>query len=114
MAMVVENLVANADKYSRPATTIEIYMRRNHTGEAEVTVSDHGIGIDESELPELFTPFYRAGTAREYATGMGLGLAVCKRIVEVHGGHIWATRRTDGGSDFTFTVPSNGLRVQEN
>jgi PAS domain S-box-containing protein len=114
MAMVVENLVANADKYSPPATTIEIYMRRNHTGEAEVTVSDHGIGIDESELPELFTPFYRAGTAREYATGMGLGLAVCKRIVEVHGGDIWATRRREGGSDFTFTVPSNGLPAQEN
>jgi PAS domain S-box-containing protein len=114
IAMVIENLISNADKYSPPETTIEISLGTNHEGEVEITVSDHGIGIDESELPELFTPFYRAGMAREYASGMGLGLAVCKRIVEVHGGRIWATTRRDGGSDFTFNIPPNGLRVQEN
>jgi PAS domain S-box-containing protein len=113
IAMVIENLISNADKYSPPEETIEICIRSSHEGEVEITVSDHGIGIDESELPDLFTPFYRAGTAREYATGMGLGLAVCKRIVEVHGGRIWATRRSDGGSDFRFTIPSNGLLIQE-
>jgi PAS domain S-box-containing protein len=113
IAMVIENLISNADKYSPPETTIEISLGDNLRGEVEITVSDHGIGIDESELPEVFTPFYRAGMAREYAPGMGLGLAVCKRIVEVHGGRIWASRRTDGGSDFTFTIPSNGSPVRE-
>jgi light-regulated signal transduction histidine kinase (bacteriophytochrome) len=69
IAMVIENLISNADKYSPPEATIEISLGTNDEGEVEITVSDHGIGIDESELPELFTPFYRAGMAKEYASG---------------------------------------------
>jgi two-component system sensor histidine kinase KdpD len=110
IAMLVENLISNADKYSPPASPIEVLLRTSDEHEAEVHVRDNGIGVSETELPNLFTPFYRTTTARKYARGMGLGLAVCKRIVEAHGGRIWVTRRPEGGSDFAFSMPLSETR----
>jgi two-component system sensor histidine kinase KdpD len=110
IAMLVENLISNADKYSPPASPIEVLLRTSDEHEAEVHVRDTGIGVSETELPNLFTPFYRTTTARKYARGMGLGLAVCKRIVEAHGGRIWVTRRPEGGSDFAFSMPLSETR----
>lgn len=104
--MLLDNLITNAHKYSPPGEQIEVNLRANDGGEVEVTVRDHGIGIDEAALPELFTPFYRAYSAKQFAPGMGLGLAVCKRIVDAHGGRTWAHSRPEGGSDFSFALPA--------
>jgi signal transduction histidine kinase len=109
IAIVVANLLGNANKYSPHDSLIEVDLTLNPKDEVEVHVRDRGIGIAESELPNLFTPFYRTGVAKGYAAGMGLGLAVCKRIVEAHGGRIWAERRPEGGSDFAFTLPVSDL-----
>ena len=105
LAMVIENLLNNADKYSNPGSPIVVRLSTNESGEAEITVRDSGIGIDESELSHLFTPFYRSEAAASHAKGMGIGLTVCKRIVEAHGGRIWASPRSAGGTDFTFCLP---------
>ncbi|HEX5368132.1 MAG TPA: ATP-binding protein [Dehalococcoidia bacterium] len=105
LAIVFSNLIGNAHKYSPPDAAIEVMLNPNDQGEVEVWVRDYGIGVDEAELPNLFVPFFRTGQARRYAAGMGLGLAVSKRIVDAHGGRIWASRRSEGGSDFVFTLP---------
>ena len=71
-----------------------------------VTISDSGIGIPESELERIFERFYRVNNRLTRATsGAGLGLHICKIIVEAHGGHIWAKSKARGGSTFSFSIP---------
>ena len=66
----------------------------------QVSVADRGHGVPEEDVEQLFAPFYTTK-----ADGMGIGLAICRSIVEFHQGHLWAERRSDGGSIFHFTVP---------
>ena len=66
-------------------------------------VSDNGPGIGETDLKEMFKPFKRL--SRHGMQGLGLGLAICKRIVELHGGRIWCESKIDNGSTFKFTAP---------
>jgi signal transduction histidine kinase len=105
IGIVLSNLIGNANKYSPADSLIEVSMESNEGREVVVHVRDQGIGLDEADLPNLFAPFYRTGGARKYATGMGLGLAVSKRIIEAHGGRIWASPRPEGGADFAFALP---------
>lgn len=100
---VVENLLSNAEKYSPPNTPIELTARRE-SDEALITVADRGSGISEEEAAAVFMPFYRADKAREKA-GLGLGLTVCRRLVEAQGGRIWAQPREGGGTLMQFTLP---------
>jgi signal transduction histidine kinase len=67
-------------------------------------VQDNGRGIDEAELPQIFESFYRSKDAAERASGSGLGLTVCKRLVEAMGGRIWASNRPEGGLEVGFTL----------
>jgi signal transduction histidine kinase len=73
----------------------------------EISVADTGIGIKEEDLPLLFAPFQQldAGFTRQYE-GTGLGLALTKRLVELHGGRIWAESEFGRGSRFTFAIPA--------
>jgi signal transduction histidine kinase len=104
ITLLVDNLISNANKYSPEGAPIEVHLRRNEDGEAEVRVRDYGIGLDEVDVETLFVPFYRSLKAKNQAKGVGLGLAVCKRVVEAQDGRIWAESRTGGGSDFIFTL----------
>jgi two-component system, OmpR family, sensor kinase len=104
---VLDNLLDNAAKFSDSSTTIELEASRGAEGELVMEVRDHGIGIDEAELERIFEPFYRTDRSRARATGgVGLGLALARRIVEGHGGRIVALRGEDHGSRFRVTVPS--------
>lgn len=102
---VLENLLSNATKYSPPAATVTISVGTNQRKQPEVTVIDQGIGFSEEDAAQLFTPFYRSRAASLKAGGMGLGLAVCKRILEVQGGSIEARSRPEGGAEFRFALP---------
>jgi signal transduction histidine kinase len=71
-----------------------------------VRVLDRGIGIEPGEAERLFSPFYRADAAAGRAAGMGIGLTVCKRLVDAQGGRIWASPRPDSGAEFGFALPA--------
>lgn len=108
LQQVLNNLLDNAVKYSGRGSTVEV---RIDVGDQEVTVSvlDQGPGIAEADLRKLFTPFYRTGaqgTGGEPSTG--LGLAIVKRIVEGHGGRVWAESRFGEGSSFRLSLPLAG------
>jgi two-component system sensor histidine kinase MprB len=94
----VGNLLDNAAKWSPPGGEVEIAV---HGG--EVTVRDHGPGIDEEDLPYVFDRFYRAASARGLP-GSGLGLAIVKQVAEAHGGTVVAERPDDGGTLMRFRL----------
>ncbi|HEX9494863.1 MAG TPA: ATP-binding protein [Candidatus Limnocylindria bacterium] len=102
VSAVVVNLLGNAVKYSPDGGAIEIALE-DYNGHVEVRVRDHGAGIDEREVSSLFERFGR-GRASGRVAGHGLGLYICKRIVEAHGGTVFARRLPDG-SIFGFTLP---------
>lgn len=102
---VVDNLVTNAVKFSRPDTAIRIEAGVEGA-EIWISVIDQGQGVPEKEMPNLFNPFAKISvkpTAGEKSTG--LGLAIAKRMVEAHGGRIWAESEIGKGSTFTFSIP---------
>ena len=101
---VVLNLLSNAEKYSPPRMPIRVSVHRDG-GEAHVSVSDHGHGIDDAEAEKIFSAFYRSASTSGDQPGIGVGLAVCKRLVEAQSGRIWVSRTADGGAQFSFTLP---------
>jgi len=102
---VVDNLLDNAVKYSREGTTVTVGVSRSDS-ELSVLVSDQGIGIPAHELERVFDRMYRIKTPQTARTsGMGLGLAIAKGIVEAHGGRIWMESTEGRGSTCFFTLP---------
>jgi two-component system sensor histidine kinase KdpD len=102
IAQVITNLVSNAVKYS-PAQTAITVSARLEGGATEVSVADQGPGIPVQDRDQLFHLFQRGDSAERRTRGAGLGLAICKGIVEAHGGRIWLKEGT--GSTFAFTLP---------
>ncbi len=103
MAQVLINLLDNAVKYSRAGGSVRVSVSQKD-GFAYVDIADNGIGIPESEIPRLFTKFFRASNART-ERGTGLGLVMVKNLVEAQGGKIFVTTKEGEGSTFTFTIP---------
>lgn len=105
----IENILRNAIRYTAEHTAVDVAMRCDpNTHVAEVTVRDHGPGVPESELPNLFRPFYRVATARERTSGgAGLGLAISDRAARVHGGSVSALNAPDGGLIVRLTIPNS-------
>jgi signal transduction histidine kinase len=101
---VVTNLVSNAIKYSPNGGVIEVHVERVDD-QALVSVRDEGIGITPESLKKLFQRYYRSPEASKIAQGLGLGLYVTKRLVELHDGTLSVTSATGVGSTFSFTVP---------
>ncbi|HWF92008.1 MAG TPA: ATP-binding protein [Terriglobales bacterium] len=105
LQQVLQNLVNNAIKFhGEKAPEIEVRAERNKM-EWEFFVSDNGIGIAQEHADRIFVIFQRLHTREEYP-GNGIGLSICKKIVERHGGRIWAESGVHGGTTFHFTVPA--------
>jgi len=106
LEQVLNNLIGNAVKFSPRGGTVTIHAGRNGTG-VLVSVQDQGPGIPAAELGKLFQPFARLSTStatEEKSTG--LGLVICRKVVEGHGGRIWAESEPGKGATFYFTIPA--------
>jgi PAS domain S-box-containing protein len=101
---VLRNLLSNAAKYSPPDTTVTVTATATDH-EVEVRVLDEGIGISAGEADQLFRLFYRSPVTAKQASGAGIGLYVCRGLVQAMGGRIWALARPAGGSEFGFSLP---------
>jgi PAS domain S-box-containing protein len=104
---VLYNLVENAVKYSPAGSEVRVFSRQEKDG-LVIGVIDYGVGIAPEDQQKLFEPFARL--KENAAGGIGLGLVVCKRLVEAHGGRIWVESQPGQGSTFLFTIPSNKKR----
>jgi len=101
---VLANLLDNAIKYSKGTSEIYVTTMVNKDGLVETSVKDFGLGIDASILPHIFVKFYRNHRNRAQIGGTGLGLYLCRAIVDAHGGDISVNSKVNEGSTFTFTL----------
>jgi signal transduction histidine kinase len=108
LEQVIINLLSNASKFSQDQGTIAIRasIDSNHL---QVDVRDCGIGITSESQKRVFEPYHKAEQDRQPFTGLGLGLAISKKIIEAHGGKIWLFSIPGQGSTFSFSIPI-GLR----
>jgi len=105
VAEVLANLYDNADKYSAPDQNIVVETRADET-EVTISVRDFGKGIPPADLDRIFDKFYRTDSSdAQAAYGYGLGLYVCRQLVQAQGGRIWAENHPDGGAVLSFTLP---------
>ena len=109
LEQVVLNLLNNATKFSAEGCDIILKARSNNT-EIVVEIQDSGIGIAREEQSRLFKPYSRLDSDRQRHPGLGLGLAMAKQVVELHGGKIWVESEPGKGSTFSFSLP---LRVKK-
>jgi two-component system sensor histidine kinase KdpD len=109
---VLTNLIENALRYTPPESPIDVSVHAEKEGNTEqvvISVGDRGPGIPAEDRERVFDKFYHILNGQQNAdyptTSSGLGLAVCKGLVEAHGGHIWTEPREGGGAIFLVTLP---------
>jgi K+-sensing histidine kinase KdpD len=105
---IVRNLLTNAAKYSQTGTTIELVLEPGDT-EVSLRVLDRGIGVDAETAQHAFELFFRTPDASRVASGAGIGLFVCRQLVDAMGGRIWIVPREGGGSEVGFSLPVQEL-----
>jgi len=111
LVQLIQNLLSNAMKFTRTDhPQIMIRCTREH-GEVKFAISDNGIGIAEGDLNKVFEIFRRLSTEKVYP-GTGIGLAICKKIVDRHRGKIWPESEVGKGTTFYFTINDEGERLQ--
>jgi K+-sensing histidine kinase KdpD len=109
MEQVLVNLLDNAAKYAPPGTTIRVNIG-SADGVVRIAVGDEGGGVPPEDLERVFDKFYRVGKGDSQAESTGLGLSICRGIVEAHGGHVYARPKPGGsGTDFTVELPVEDL-----
>jgi signal transduction histidine kinase len=108
---ILYNLLENAIKYSPQGGQIQVFAKPDKEY-LLIGVKDEGIGISISDQARLFKPFERIVSEKlDSVSGTGLGLVVCRRLVEAHGGRIWVESEPDHGSTFFFTLPLSRNRL---
>jgi PAS domain S-box-containing protein len=105
MVRLFQNLIGNAVKYRKPDQSPKVHISAEQKGaEWVISIRDNGIGFAPEHASTIFAPFKRLHTAQEYP-GTGVGLAICRRIVQAQGGRIWAESQPGEGTTFSFTLP---------
>jgi len=101
---VLLNLLSNALKFTPEGGRVDVQAAPKD-GFVEVSVSDTGVGIAPEDQETVFEEFRQVGASTAKQEGTGLGLALCRKFVELHGGRIWVTSHVGVGSTFTFSIP---------
>ena len=105
----IENIIRNAIRYTAPGTAVDVRLQARNSADpvsAVLTIRDHGPGVPEPELTNIFRPFYRVTNARDRQSGgTGLGLAIADRIARLHGGRVGASNASGGGLQVEFEIP---------
>ena len=109
LQQVVRNVLANAIKFSPPASVIELLCEATAEGDIHIAVRDQGPGIPEAEIDKIFEAFVQSSKTKDGSGGTGLGLTICRKIVEAHGGRIDAENLAGGGSCFHIRLPARGF-----
>ncbi|HEV8393497.1 MAG TPA: ATP-binding protein [Vicinamibacterales bacterium] len=105
MRLALEHLIGNSWKFTAPSAAARIECRAEHaSGHTAIVVRDNGVGFDQARADKLFQPFQRLHTSAEFE-GAGIGLAVVQKIVDRHGGRVWAEGRAGQGASFYITLP---------
>jgi two-component system sensor histidine kinase CpxA len=108
----IENVIRNAIRYTSPGSAVKVEVRQmqnEDAGHARLTVRDHGPGVPEAELANIFRPFYRIADARDRDSGgTGLGLSIAERVIRLHGGQISAENAEGGGLCINIVLPVAG------
>jgi PAS domain S-box-containing protein len=104
LRQIIQNLLVNATKFTPEGGTITLRAREQN-GSLIVEVQDTGYGIPDEEQRRLFRPYHRQLSDREHLSGLGLGLALCKNLVQLHGGRIWVQSEEGKGALFAFSIP---------
>jgi signal transduction histidine kinase len=108
LEQVVLNLMTNAHKFTPKGGKITLKVYRQDNG-VVIEVRDNGIGIAEDKQARLFKPYSRISSDRQSHPGLGLGLALAKQVVELHGGRIWVESQPGKGSTFAFFLPRRAV-----
>lgn len=103
ISQTLNNYLLNAVKYSPEANKVDVQLSVEN-GQVVVAVKDYGQGIAEEQIPHLFERYYRAGNTKKIE-GLGLGLYLCKQIIDAHNGRVWVKSKVNEGSTFYFSVP---------
>ena len=111
LRQITQNLLVNATKFTPEGGTITLRAKEQN-GSLIVEVQDTGYGISDEEQRRLFRPYHRQVGEREHLSGLGLGLALCKNLVQLHGGRIWVQSQEGKGSLFSFSIPINSRAEQ--
>jgi light-regulated signal transduction histidine kinase (bacteriophytochrome) len=113
---LLQNLLSNALKFADKIPARVHLGVEERDDEWQISVRDEGIGLDPANFDRVFVMFQRLHTEKEFP-GSGIGLAICKRIVERHGGRIWVESERDRGATFNFTIPKRspgkGMSIRE-
>jgi signal transduction histidine kinase len=105
LGQLFQNLIGNALKFAGDEPPV-VFVGAERAGEHwRFSVRDNGIGIDPDDRDRIFEIFERLHGRDEFG-GTGIGLAICRKVVELHGGQIWADAAPEGGSEFRFTLPA--------
>ena len=111
LRQITQNLLVNATKFTPEGGTITLRAKEQN-GSLLIEVQDTGYGIPEEEQRRLFRPYHRQIGDREHLSGLGLGLALCKNLVQLHGGRIWVKSEEGKGATFSFSIPINSRAYQ--
>ena len=110
IVQVLNNLIGNAVKFTPPQGKVTVAAQRDGNGWVQVSVADTGPGISLEEADKIFDEFYQIPQAvRPKIKGMGLGLTIAKKFIEMHGGKIWVQSEPGKGSTFFFILPAGRL-----
>ena len=120
IAKVIKNLIMNAIEYSPKKKKITIglyksYLKNTDIPAIQCCITDEGIGIPDNEFDTIFEPFTESSRTSSKACGVGLGLSLCKEIIDAHSGNIWVEKNLlNSGSTFNFSIPTNLLSLSNN